>query len=124
MLNQELKTPTTERAVLYARTALEDHQRTVEQLTVCRQYAEDKGYLVVVGLADYGSGLSLELPQLDHIRQIVHEFDVLIVIDISRLSRSLQKLAIIEDELKQAGVRIECILTVSQSPRMENNNQC
>ena len=114
----------TSRAILYARSALEDPSNTAKQLTICRQYAEDKGYLVVAGLTDYGSGLSLELPQLDHIRQLVNEFDVLVVTEIARLSRNLTKLAIIEDELRQAEVRIECVLTIFQSPRKGDNKQC
>lgn len=118
-----LTKPTTltvlERAVLYARVSGDDTRtegrNLAGQLDMGREYANSKGYLVVAELSedDKGAtGVAVDLPQLNKIRDMAHagQFDVLIVREIDRLSRSLAKQLIIEEELKRSGVRIEYVL--------------
>jgi site-specific DNA recombinase len=111
--------PTTKRAVLYARVSSDDRGRDGRnlggQLEMCRTYAQEHGWRVVMELAedDRGaSGASFELPQLNRILEMAQqeEFDVLVVREIDRLSRNLAKQLIVEEELRRAGVQIEYAL--------------
>ena len=107
------------RAVLYARVSSDDRgkdgRNLAGQLDMCREYAHEHGWHVVADLAedDRGaSGASFDLPQLDRVREMAHDggFDVLVVREIDRLSRSLAKQLIVEEELKRNGVEIAYVL--------------
>lgn len=107
------------RAVLYARVSSDDTRKDgrnlAGQLDMGRERAAERGYSVVAELAedDRGaSGADWDLPQLSRILEMAthHEFDVLIVREIDRLSRSMAKQLYIEDCLKRAGVHIEYAL--------------
>lgn len=109
-----------ERAVLYARVSGDDSKhegRNIKsQLDSCREYASGKGYNVIEQKHEdekkHTSGYEIDLPELNKIRELARNgrFDVLIVREMDRLSRSLAKQLIIEEELKRAGVRIEYVL--------------
>jgi site-specific DNA recombinase len=109
----------TKRAILYARVSSDDRGndgRNLDgQIEMGRKYAIEHGYEVVAELAedDRGaSGAAFELPQLNRARDMAQDkqFDVLVAREIDRLSRSLAKQLIVEEELRRAGVRIEyCI---------------
>jgi site-specific DNA recombinase len=109
----------TKRAVLYARVSGDDRgkdgRNLAGQLEMCRDYAQGKGYTPVEELAedDRGaSGAAFELEQLNRIREMAHagELDVLVVREIDRLSRSLAKQLIVEEELKRCDVQIDYVL--------------
>lgn len=108
-----------ERAVLYARVSKDDRSKDGRnldgQLEMGQEYVSEKGYRVVAELSedDKGaSGAEIDLPQLNQIRDMARnrEFDVLIVRELDRLSRSLAKQLIVEEELNRYGVRIEYVL--------------
>jgi len=110
---------TKKRAVLYARLSRDDRSRHGDslqaQLEMCRKYAEEKGYTVIAELAEDArgaSGADINLPQLTRVREMAQagEFDVLVTRELDRLSRNLAKQLLIEQELRQAGVRIEYVL--------------
>ncbi|MCX6032102.1 MAG: recombinase family protein [Chloroflexi bacterium] len=107
------------RTVLYARVSGDDRgsegRNLAGQLDMGRKYAVERGYETVAELAedDRGaSGAAFELEQLNRIRDMARagDFDVLVVREIDRLSRSLAKQLIVEEELKRAGVKIEYVL--------------
>ena len=107
------------RAVVYARVSGDDRgkdgRNLAGQLAMGREYVTRNGYTLVAELAedDRGaSGASFELEKLKSILQMArnHEFDVLVVREIDRLSRKLAKQLIVEMELKRHGVRIEYVL--------------
>lgn len=107
------------RAVLYARVSTDDTRKDgrnlAGQLEMGRERAAERGYTVIAEMAedDRGaSGADWDLPQLSRILEMAkrREFDVLIVREIDRLSRSLAKQLYIEDELKRASVSIEYAL--------------
>lgn len=104
------------RAVLYARTSRADTNKNLaDQLALCREYAIRKGYAILGEKAedDKGaSGADIDLPQLTRVRDMAQaqEFDVLIVRDLDRLSRSLVKQLIVENELLTHNVLIEYVL--------------
>ena len=109
----------TERAVLYARVSSDDSRKDgrnlAGQLDMCRAYATEQGYSIIAELHedDRGaSGASFELLQLKRVREMAQagEFDVLVCREIDRLSRSLAKQLIVEEELRRAGVQIAYVL--------------
>ena len=109
----------TKRAVLYARVSSDDRgndgRNLAGQLEMCRDYAHGKGYHLVVELSedDRGaSGAAFELEQLNRIREMARarELDVLVVREVDRLSRSLAKQLIVEEELRRCDVQIEYVL--------------
>jgi site-specific DNA recombinase len=111
--------PNGKRAVTYARVSGDD--RSVEgrnldsQQAMCREYCDKHGYQIVAEVRedDRGaSGAAFELPGLTRVRDMAarHEFDVLVVRELDRLSRSLGKQLFVEEELKRCGVRIEYVL--------------
>lgn len=111
--------PPIKRAVLYARVSSDDRDndgRNLKgQLAMGREHCQHRGYQIVAELAedDRGaSGAEIDLPKLSQIREMARagEFDVLVVREIDRLSRSLAKQLIVEEELKRTGVQIEYVL--------------
>ncbi len=109
----------TKRAVLYARVSGDDRgkegRNLAGQLEMCREYALDHGWQIVEELAedDRGaSGADLQLPQLGKVREMARTgaFDVLVVREIDRLSRSLAKQLVVENELERSGVEIVYVL--------------
>jgi len=109
----------TKRAILYARVSGDDRgkdgRNLAGQLDMCRDYAQEKGYRPVEELAedDRGaSGAAFELEQLNRIRDMAQaqEFDVLVVREIDRLSRSLAKQLLVEEELRRCDVDIDYVL--------------
>ena len=105
--------------MLYARVSGDDRQNEdrnlLSQLDMCRSYAEDRGWQIVAELHedDQGaSGAAFELPQLNHIRELARAraFDILVVRELDRLSRSLAKQLILEEEFKHQGIAIAYVL--------------
>ena len=121
------------RAVLYARVSRDDRDKDGRnlngQLEMCREYAQSHGWRVVAELAedDRGaSGASFELPQLNRVREMAREgeFNILVVREIDRLSRSLAKQLIVEEELKRHGVQIAYVLGIyPDTPEGNFNNE-
>lgn len=108
----------TKRAVLYARVNGGDRKnegRNLEsQLEMCRTYAANKGWEIIVELAEDGQGgggASDYLPQLKKALELASKdsYDFLVVRTIDRLSRDRRKLAMIEGELKRYGVKVVCV---------------
>jgi site-specific DNA recombinase len=105
----------TKRAVLYARVAAGGEgigkRELGRQLEACRHHVQDRGWEVMAELAEDErgvSGNSLDRPQLNCMLAMARagEFDVLIVRDLYRLSRNLENLLVLEEELGQRGIQI------------------
>lgn len=94
-------------AVIYARfsTELQSESSIADQLRVCRDYATANGWPVVGEFSDRGiSGAALgNRPEAQ--KAIAAARDVLLVMDLSRLSRS-QDLAPLLSRLRHRGVRV------------------
>lgn len=109
----------TKRAALYARVSRDDTRqdgRNLDgQIEMGEEYALKRGYTIVAKLRedDKGaSGAEINLPKLNELREMAQDdqIDVVIVREIDRLSRSLAKQLIVEQELKRQGVEIEYVL--------------
>ena len=107
------------RVVTYARVSGDDRgkegRNLAGQLAMCREYAQQRGYVVAAELSEDDRGAasaSLELPELNRALELARngEFDILVVREIDRLSRSLAKQLIVEQEFKHCGVQIEYVL--------------
>lgn len=112
------------RAVLYARVAVDDadgaSRKLCKQLDQCRDYALAQGWAVIAELHEDErgvSGLALDPPQLAAFRGMAQaqEFDVLVVRDLSRISRSATTCLAVEQGLQRAGIQIACV-TGGQTP--------
>ena len=81
------------------------------QLAECRALTEQLGARVVLERQEVGSGADWNLPDLLDLldRAKAGEYDVLICLATSRLARELAKLAVVERQLKQAGVQIRYV---------------
>jgi len=101
------------RAALYARVSSDrqEQEETVRsQLEALRNYAKEKGYLVVEEFVDEGySGATLRRPALDRLRDAVHEgaFDKVVLLTPDRLARKLAYQLLLLEEFEKAGVQLE-----------------
>jgi site-specific DNA recombinase len=118
------------RAAIYARVSTagqaEQGYSLEAQLAECRAYAERFGASVVLEHQECGSGADWDLPALLDIleRAKGSEFDVLICLATSRLARDSAKLAVVERQLKRAGVQVRYVQQVyedSPSGRLNRN---
>ena len=107
------------RCVLYARVSKDDGGnggRNLDgQLDLCRKHAEEQGWIVAAELAEDergASGVALDLPQLTRAIEMAQagEYDILVTREMDRLSRSLAKQLLIEEQLKRAGVQIVYVI--------------
>lgn len=102
------------KAAIYARVSTEDQEREgtslQSQTEACLKLAQDKGYEVPEEfiIAETYSGLSLDRPRLNELRQWVRdkEVDALIAYTLDRLSRDPVHFIILQEELQRAGVGI------------------
>ena len=102
------------RAALYARVSTEDQEREgtslQSQVEACKKLAQELGYDVPEGfiVTETYSGLSLDRPRLDEVRQWVRdkEVDAVIAYTLDRLSRDPVHFIILQEELQRAGIEI------------------
>lgn len=112
------------RAVLYARTSGDDRGKgnLEAQLEMCQEHAEGAGLRVVARLAedDRGaSGASFDLPKLGEALELAEggQYDVLVVRELDRLSRTLAKQLVIEEALRRHGVKVQyCLASYEDTP--------
>ena len=102
------------RAAIYCRVSTEDQEREgtslQSQLDACLKLAQEQGYDVPEGLVvmETYSGLSLDRPKLNEVRQWVRdrEVDAVIAYTLDRLSRDPVHFIILQEELERAGIEL------------------
>ena len=104
------------KAVLYARVSTEEQARSgyslAQQLEALRDYAAREGYEVLEEVVDPGqSGVSLERPGMDRVRDLVDTGGVSVVLaqDRDRLARKVVLNLVWEEELAQHGCRLQAL---------------
>lgn len=103
------------KAVIYARNAVKARttlgNSTRKQVATCRQYAQEKGWDVVGVFVDAGySGAKLDRPALNRLRASLARDSIkrVVACDLSRLSRSVADLLILEAEFAKRGTKLQC----------------
>jgi site-specific DNA recombinase len=95
------------RAVIYGRVSTEDQLEKYglpTQLRACREHALKVGLNTVAEVTDDGiSGTILDRPGLEQVRKMVRdrEVDVVLMLDVDRLSRELSHLLILKPEIEK-----------------------
>lgn len=96
-----------ERTVIYARVSTEDQVEKYGlpiQIRACRDRAASRGLSVIEVIPDEGiSGATLDRPGLEKLRKLVRDgaVDVVLTLDVDRLSRELAHLLILKPEIEK-----------------------
>jgi site-specific DNA recombinase len=102
-------------AAIYCRVSTEDQEREgtslQTQLEACLKYCHDKGYDVAYRFSEAYSGLALERPKLNELRELVRAgaIDVIVCYCLDRLSRDPVHGVIIIEELEKHHVILEAV---------------
>lgn len=103
------------KAAIYCRVSTDNQEREgtslQTQLEACRNYCQGKGYDVSYRFSESYSGLSLERPDLEKLRDLVRTeaIDVLVVYCLDRLSRNATHGVILRDELDKYHIAFESV---------------
>jgi len=102
-------------AAVYCRVSTEEQEREgtslQTQLEACLNYCGDKGYEVAHHFSEVFSGLSLERPRLNELRELVRagEIDVIVVYCLDRLGRDPTHGVILTQEMEKHNVTLEAV---------------
>ncbi len=99
--------PTVPRSIVYARVSTVDRgQNPQVQLVECREHAQRCGWEVVEEIVDFESGAKAKRPGLERLRELVwkRKVDIVLVVRLDRLGRSLRDLMNLLYELREHGV--------------------
>jgi len=102
-------------AAIYCRVSTDNQEaegtslRT--QLEACLDYCREKDYQVTYRFSEAYSGLTLDRPKLNELRELVRneQIDVIVVYCLDRLSRDPTHGVILTQELEKHGVKLEAV---------------
>jgi len=103
------------RAAVYCRVSTDNQEKEgtslQTQMENCLAYCREKGYEAAHRFSEAYSGLSLERPELDRLRELVRNntIDVIVCHSLDRLSRDPVHGVIITQELEKHGVALEAV---------------
>ncbi len=101
------------KAAIYCRVSTEGQEQggtsLQTQLEACQKYCQVKGYEVAYKFSEAWSGLSLERPRLEELREVVRSesIDYVVVYSLDRFSRDPVHGVILMQELEKHGVSLE-----------------
>lgn len=103
------------RAVIYARVSTDEQTKGYSlqtQIESCKQYAAERGYVLLHIFSEDYSGASIDRPELNNVRDFLanENVDVVIVYDVDRLARKSIYQALIEEEFMRDGAVIEYVI--------------
>jgi site-specific DNA recombinase len=103
------------KAAIYCRVSTDNQEREgtslQTQLEGCLDFCKTKGYDVASRFSEAYSGLSLERPEMDKLRDLVKErtINVIVCYSLDRLSRDPTHGVIITQELEKHSVKLEAV---------------
>src|SRR4051812_35349176 len=103
------------RAIIYSRVSTDAQERDGTSLDTqeraCLDFARQQGWRIVETIRDTASGFSLDRPGIERVRRSLRDgtADVLVAYAIDRLARNQQKLAVLVDEVEEAGARLDFV---------------
>jgi len=111
------------KAAIYCRVSTDDQEKEGTSLQTqreaCLAYCKQKDYEVVRQFSETYSGLTLERPRLNELRDLIRAsgFDVIVVYCLDRLSRNATHGVILRDELDNNYVTLESVTEdIDKSP--------
>ena len=111
-------------AAIYCRVSTEDQEREgtslQTQLEACLSYCQDKSYSVAYRFSEAYSGLALERPKLNELRELVRagDIDIIIVYCLDRFSRDPTHGVILTQELEKHNVTFEAVTETVDSSEL------
>lgn len=123
---------TSKRVVIYARCSTTRDQKPEVQLAELRSYCKAREWIIVEEIVDHGySGTNADRPGLRNLLKLVRErkVDVVAVLKLDRLFRSLKHLVLIVDEFEELNVEFVSVkdqldLTTSAGRLLRNLLAC
>jgi len=111
-------------AAIYCRVSTDNQEAEgtslQTQLEACRDYCHDKGYDVAYPFSETYSGLTLERPRLNELRELIRneQIDVVVVYCLDRLSRDPTHGVILTQELQKHNVTLEAVTETVDSSEL------
>lgn len=111
-------------AAVYCRVSTEDQEREgtslQTQLQACLRYCRERGYDADYQFTETYSGLTLERPRLNELRELVRNerVDVIVFYSLDRLSRDPTHGVIIQEELAKHNIGLEAVSETVESTEL------
>jgi len=108
-------------AVIYCRVSTDDQEREgtslESQRQACLEYCKQRGYAVTHQMIEVWTGLSIERPKLDELRQLVRnrEINAVVVYCLDRLTRDPAHGVILTQEFENNHVSLEAVTETVES---------
>lgn len=112
------------KAATYCRVSTEDQEKEgtslQTQLEACLDYCQGKGYSVVHQFSEAYSGLTLDRPKLNKLRDLIRtgDIDVIVIYCLDRLSRDPTHGVILTQELEKHNVTLEAVTETVDSSEL------
>lgn len=109
------------RTAIYCRVSTDDQEKEgtslQTQLEACQTYCRDKGYEIVRQFSETFSGLTLERPKLNELRDLIrsNDLDLVIVYCLDRISRDPTHGVILTQEFEKYNVTLEAVTETVES---------
>jgi site-specific DNA recombinase len=103
-------------AAIYCRVSTEDQEREgtslQTQLEACHNFCRERGYQVAHQVSEAFSGLTLDRPRLNELRELVRidKVDVVVVYCLDRWTRDPVHGVLLQDELERHMVKLEAVI--------------
>ena len=111
-------------AAIYCRVSTEDQEKEgtslQTQLEACLDYCQQKGYTVSRQFSEAYSGLTLDRPKLNELRDLIRtgDIDVIVIYCLDRLSRDPTHGVILTQELERFNVALEAVTETVDSTEL------